>query len=353
MSESIPTARDPGDVLAGVPVMLGFYPSDSLVLVTLRDQPGEHARVVGVAARHDLLIEWDQLLDAIARAAAIAIRDDATAVLVLLIDSTTDEVTSRSRDSRHDHVVHSLASALTRRGITVDGAWATMRIAAGARWWSLLGPDRTGTVPDPETSALAAAYRRGRGEHAIRPSREHVAEQVRVNPVLVERVSEIFSAPTTPDPAAADEATPEQRRALIASMIERIDAVAVGAEPAPAEYANTATALRHHHVRDAMFGLPTTHRAQAAQQFWAVLTRCLPDPDRAEAATLLTFSAYLNGDSALAYVAVEAALRAHPDHAIAGLLNVALRTGMAPGQVRPIADRGHAIATEHGVSLHD
>ncbi|MBY8864078.1 DUF4192 domain-containing protein, partial [Nocardia sp. CA2R105] len=38
MSESIPTARDPGDVLAGVPVMLGFYPSDSLVLVIVRDR---------------------------------------------------------------------------------------------------------------------------------------------------------------------------------------------------------------------------------------------------------------------------------------------------------------------------
>lgn len=352
MPESIPTARDPGDVLAGVPVMLGFYPSDSLVLIRCVIRPGESTRVVGVAARHDLPIEWDQLLDAIARAAAIAIRHDATAVLVLLIDSTTDEVTSRSRDSRHDQVVHSLQSALTRRGITVDGAWATTQITAGSRWWSLLGPDRTGTVPDPQTSALATAYRR-RGEHAIRPSRDHLADQIRVNPALVEQVREILSAPTTPAPTAADEATPEQRRALITSLIEHIDALATGAEPTPAEYANAARTLRHHHVRDAMFGLPTTHRAHAAQQFWALLTRSLPDPDRAEAATLLTFSAYVNGDSALAYVAVEAALRVDPGHVTAGLLNVALRTGMAPGQIRSIADRGHAIATEHGVSLHD
>ncbi|WP_084526551.1 DUF4192 domain-containing protein [Nocardia vaccinii] len=360
MSVSIPggTARDPGEVIASVPVALGFYPSDSLVLLTLREQSGTDSRVVGLAARHDLLVPWEQLLDATAHAAAIAINDQAASVLAVIVDSTTDEIASRSRDSLHDRVVHSLVSTLACRGITVDGAWATTQIAAGSRWWSLLGPDHTGAIPDPETTALARAYRQRRGPHAIHASREHVADQLRVNPAVADRVRDTLSPPVPAQEShaigdTAHETTPEQRRTMVAQLITRIDAVAAGGELTPPEYAEAATVLRDRLVRESMFGLATTRRAEAAQQFWALLARNLPDPDRAEAATLLAFHAYLGGGGALAILAAEAALEANPDHAVARLLDLALRTGLPPDQVRELADTGHARAREIGVRLHD
>jgi hypothetical protein len=51
-----------------------------------------------------------------------------------------------------------------------------------------------------------------------------------------------------------------------------------------------------------------------AEQLWLTLARELPEPERAEAATLVAVAAWMRGINALANVALDVAVTAQPGH---------------------------------------
>lgn len=104
-------------------------------------------------------------------------------------------------------------------------------------------------------------------------------------------------------------------------------------------------------VRDALYGLAVGESADAAESLWTVLAQILPGRPRAEALVLLAFSAYVRGSGALAGVALEAALREHPEHRMAGMLDTALQSGMPPERIRGLAMTGYRLAQRLGVTL--
>ena len=75
------------------------------------------------------------------------------------------------------------------------------------------------------------------------------------------------------------------------------------------------------------------------------------EPWRVEALVLLAFSAYASGDGPLAGVSLEAALRCEPGHRMAGMLDVALQSGMRPERIRELAVTGYRLAERMGVRL--
>jgi hypothetical protein len=87
-------------------------------------------------------------------------------------------------------------------------------------------------------------------------------------------------------------------------------------------------------VRDAAFGFTLGTWAQAAERLWVTLVRECPDPDAAEPAALLAFSALVRGDTALATVALERAQLAWPGHRISSLLLNGLSSGIPPATLR-------------------
>ncbi|MEG8181939.1 DUF4192 domain-containing protein [Nocardia terpenica] len=346
---------DPGQLFAAIPALLGFFPSDSIVVIMLnriRDAEGEHV-CVGTIARHDLNIPHTTLVKVVHRAAELCAAESAHGVLLVLVDSNA--TASGRLPSRHSTLIGDLGSALSANDIRLLGAWATPAIRLGSPWWNLVDATETGVIPDPATSPVTTeSVFRG---HQIHRSRTEMENLVRVDHQLSDQVRQLLPASTSSPARSAvvDETTPgiaENRRSAIESLVERIDAVASGSALTPTDFTDCALALRDIVVRDCMLALATTHRAGAAQELWALLTRGLPDPDRAEAATLLAYSAYAAADGPLAQVALDAALRSNPDHRLAHLLDIALRAGMPPTYVRDkLSEPAHRTAAELGVAF--
>ncbi|MBV8787161.1 MAG: DUF4192 domain-containing protein, partial [Mycobacterium sp.] len=127
--------------------------------------------------------------------------------------------------------------------------------------------------------------------------------------------------------------------------------VAAGKQLADADVAELGCALGDVEVRDILYALAVGQGAGDAETLWAMLARTLPAPWRVEALVLLAFSAYARGDGPLAGVSLEAALRCDPDHRMAGMLDIALQTGLRPEDIRELAHTGYRLAKRFGVRI--
>lgn len=329
-----------GEFIAAVPALLGVYPVDSLVVALLERRPPADEVCIKVVARHDLHISDSQLTAVVTQLADVAANENASAVLVLIVDSTAQPTSAPL--SRHTHTLDILDRALTTRGVVLASAWTTRVIDAGAPWWSLLDATESGVVPDPDATTLAATF--VVAGHPIRRSREELTRLIEPDPALADQVRALLPANTGIHTLqAASEITTS-----VAAVVEHIDALATGSGLTPADMARIAVALRTTAVRHCMLGLAGTARVDAAERVWALLTRSLPDPERAHAAALLAFSAYHRGDGALASIALDA----DPQHRFARSLDTTLRDGTPPPRLGAVVTYAHDIADALGVDLH-
>ncbi|MBF6176738.1 DUF4192 domain-containing protein [Nocardia blacklockiae] len=348
------------EFIAAVPALLGFVPRRSLVACMLREDPENPGSVhLGAMARHDLDVPgcgaWLRMA---AQLAGLCAQERAVGVLALVVDDRAAAPRAGrpgARAARHRDLIRVLAGALQAEDIELADAWAVREIAAGCAWWSLIEADCLGAQTDPAASPIALAHvLEGR---PIRASREELTAVVEADLRAREAVAGVLddacaTARQRYRQAACRCETSSYTRAALESVLRRIadiEATDVGVDPAG--LAEVAVALRDSAVRDAMFALALGERAAAAEVLWSMLCRALTGADRAEAATLLGYSAYANGDGPFAGVALEAALAADPQHSIAQLLDTALRTGMRPAEIRKLALSGRAKAAGLGVEI--
>jgi len=87
-------------------------------------------------------------------------------------------------------------------------------------------------------------------------------------------------------------------------------------------------------VRDAAVAACVGSRPAAAAALWAAMTRGTPDPEAAEPAALLALSGLLQGDGALANVALERAEAAWPGHHLTQTLRGLAVAGIHPCKLR-------------------
>ncbi|NKY86553.1 DUF4192 domain-containing protein [Nocardia veterana] len=327
-----------------MPALLGFHPVDSLVVALLERRPPAGEVCIKAVARHDLHITDKRLTAVATQLAGIAANENASAVLALVVDSGAQPASAPHH--RHTHTVDILDRALTERGVVLASAWATRMIEAGAPWWSLLDASETGVVPDPDASALAASF--VVAGHPIRRSREELTRLIEPDPGLAAQVRALLPA----DAGLGTQRASSEITAAVATVVEHIDTLAAGTRLTPADIARLAMALGTATVRHCMLGLAGTARADAAERLWALLTRSLPDPERAHAAALLAFSAYHRGDGVLASIALDAALASDPQHWFARSLDAALRDGTSPPRLGAVVTYAHDIADALGLDLH-
>lgn len=119
----------------------------------------------------------------------------------------------------------------------------------------------------------------------------------------------------------------------------------------PTDIARIALAIGHVQVRDALLALTLGDDAGFVEEFWARMSCVLPKDERAIAATLLAFSAYVRGDGPMARIAIDAALEADENYSLARLLDRSLSAGAGPELVREVAESGFACARACGVRL--
>ncbi len=329
----------PAALIAAVPAVLGFAPEKSLVLVGV--DRGQMGAVMRVDLADCLAGELDHLVD-------VATASRADAVIAVIVDA--EGAACRLCNDSYRELSEDLEELLADNGVVLLDTHVVDRIAAGGRWHCVDGCGKGGRVDDPSSSPLSvAAVVDGRRLYGSRAElQEVISVDLDRDPAAITRaVAELTEAG-----AAASAEDPDVARGrAIRQTISAMDRLAAGAALADADLAALAYALTDLIVRDALYGLAVGEAAARAEALWVVLARGLPGPWRAEALTMLAYSAYVRGDGPLAGVALEQALRVDPTHRMAGLLDHALQSGLRPERIRQLASTGYRLARQLGVQL--
>ena len=342
MSAASPTRvrlTDPSELIAAVPHLLGFHPRDSLVVISL------DGRRLGVTLRADLVDpEHRELLAE--QLTGPLMHQQLTGVVLLVVGALSGRVGGPGGDPGsaelpHRCLVDTVDDVLAAQGIGVQHALWAASTSPGAGWCCYDELGCAGAVGDPAASPMAAAtVAAGAVTFA---SREELAGLLTPDPAeALARRGRLLAAADVEHPL--DSATAARR-------VERLGqlhaATAMGALVLDdAGVVEVASALCDHRVRDRCLAWSVGTGAAAAEQLWLALVRATPAPQRAEPAALLACTAYLRGDGALAGLALEVALAACPEHALAGLLRAALDGGLPPDLLRSVARDAAAAASE-------
>jgi hypothetical protein len=192
--------------------------------------------------------------------------------------------------------------------------------ADGRRWFPLLRARRSvrssGVPYDVSAHVFAAeSVLRGRVTHA---SRADLEATVAPDPAAVVLVAAAAGGTDTPRPE------PAWLRTTVAGH------VAAGSVPDHAEAARLLAGLCDVEVRDAALAMLRRDTAEAHARLWSDLVRRAPERFVAPAAAVLGFAAWMAGNGALAWCAVDRCLAADPDHRLARHLAEALTHAVPP-----------------------
>lgn len=303
--------RTPDDVLAAVPVVLGFEPADSVVMLTFGGRESFHARI-------DL--PPPEEAGACAERLVAPARHHGVRGVVLVLYGAAGPVAAR------------LARELERRfaavGITVLGLMAV----ADGHWCRPLEP---GTAP--------VALPRGAEDHPFRAAAVYDGRVVaRSRDDLVDRL-----APSVPQVDLVARAvrgatgTPLDGPGLRALLdVLRTE----GRSACDAEAARILLALTRPGLRDHAWVGTTRSEAASHLPVWTDLVRRAPEGLVAGAAAVLGFLAWLHGDGALAWCAVDRCLADDPAHSLGTIVADLLEGAVPPSAATALTDAAAGIA---------
>ncbi|MDQ4053428.1 MAG: DUF4192 domain-containing protein, partial [Actinomycetota bacterium] len=242
------TARCPDDVLALVPVVLGFVPSDSVVMLTFGAVQAFHARV----DRPDGPDEVAEVVESLLRPA----RRHRVRQVVFVVYGDDDGT------------VAGLAAALREEFAAAGVEIAEMLRADGRHWFPLLGehPDAPGVPYDVGAHPfLAHAVLRGQVTH---DSRGALAASLEVDPARAARVGELVAA--LPDDWLSVDHLPAEKVLMEGAWVHalvsaRTDA---GTNLSDEEVARLLCAIQVRRIRDAAWCPLTRATAAAHVAFW-------------------------------------------------------------------------------------
>lgn len=305
-----------------VPLLLGFHPEHSLVLVTL-DQGG-----TSFAARVDLPDDEADLVQAVATVVGAGARNGAVAAFVVIY--TDDECLAAE-------VAETVSMSLDAHDVR---ALRLLR-ADGRRWFPLDDPEDlrswSGESYDVRDHALTTnAVLEGRVTFR---NRAELRDSLAItDPDVVETVSAAAGELDT-QLGPLGRASPEDLVAEGQWLVARIEeSVPFGHLP-DEHLARVLRALRVPDLRDLAWATLTRADAGRHVTLWRGVVRRCPEELIASAAALLGFVAWLDGEGALAWCAVDRALQAEPDHSMARLVADCLESALPPSAWRPVDPR--------------
>jgi Domain of unknown function (DUF4192) len=304
--------QTPGSLVEGLPSMLGFPVVESLVVVTMQDG------AVGCMMRLDLReAVMDGAADQLAEVTVRTGADGAVAVIV-----SDESARCSTCGERFGDIARELTAALQGRGASLFGTLVVDRIEAGGRWHCVDNCGAGGVLNDPAASVMAAA--------AVADGRRMYGSRDELKATVAVDIEHAAALASMLDAAGGVDCVAVSVRAAVAAVYR----MAAGMAISDAELAGVGAALADRRVRDLLFTTVDSDMAASAEALWALLARVLPQPLRAEALTLLAFSAFTRGDGSLVWVALEAALAEDPQHEMAGLLDSAMQLGTRPEEIR-------------------
>lgn len=340
----------PGDVLAAVPFVLGFEPTNSLVAISLR---GRRQRV-GLVMRTDYPEQADLEYFEIAAENMVTHlrRDEARGVILISYPPASEiDLTGKPGDS----ALTILESVALQSGISVREAL----IVADGRWWSTRCQDGsccplTGT-PLPvlgESRVAAEVVVRGgpmpfANEGELVASLAHhdsllsqcLAQTIedRVDELLIQRPNEDIEQIRQGQLRAVDECF-----ALWCESDGNLQMFA-GRMPLLAEVVIGVQGIM---LRDYALGIHTEASLERAVALWRWLLTLAPEGTVASIACLAAATAYESGDGALAQRALDRAFIDAPDYSLAHLLRRVFTAGFPPRTFAEMRDDLHAEITD-------
>jgi hypothetical protein len=280
---------DAAELIASLPALLGYSPDQSVTVIATSQSDFAvcDTPLVELCARRENLCR--QL------ASSLTIHAAQLAVVIVVAPLAPD-----ADDLPHRDLVVHLGAVLAEARIEMVALW-TAAVAANQPFSCYSSPT-FGTLPDPRTTALAAAtVRAGR---PLLPSDTEVAAQLTAEPddVLQRRALLLARTPLC---------RPEHAARLVR---EALHATAAGDLPTTdEEIVSLAVALSHPRVRNS--ALPASREdALSALGLWMTLTRQTPLSHVAAPATLTAVTAWLQGHGALTNAALDKALDATPGY---------------------------------------
>ena len=291
--------RTPGDIAAVVPLALGFVPHRSVVVVSVGAPGG------GMHARVDLPHDPDDVDDVVESLLRAARRNGVRDVVVVVYDDDTTVA---------DEAAWAVREEFTAAGI---GVREVLRVHDD-HWYAVLpGAPLAAYAGVPFTRAdhpfTAQAVFEGRVTHV---SREALRATVAPDAAAVARgLSHLAAA--TPLPAGA-----------LSALVRRH--VRAGTTFSSTELASVAETVRTAERRDEAWAWLGRPDARSAVELWSDAVRRLPDSHVAGPAAVLAFAAWLAGDGALSWCAVDRCQVSEPGHSLAGLVAQLLESATPP-----------------------
>lgn len=311
-------ARTPEDLVAFVPLAIGFVPRRSVVLLSLGSHTSSHAASHAAVqtsfqasfpssfhARVDLPGDpgdVDLVVEALLRP---ALRHDTRRVAFVLYDDDTVVA---------DETAWSLRDAFVDSGIEVV---ELLRVHDG-HWFAVL-PGRPSPCYDGvpfDVSAHPFSVRAVVDGRITHGSREELRATLDPRPRAVELTTGLL--------ADAEPAGPGTLRGLVERHLESRTTFT------PEELATVAVTITSGPRRDEVWAWQDRAHARQAVELWSDAVRRLPRSHVAAPAAVLAFAAWLAGEGALAWCAVDASRAAQPDHSLAGLVAGLLESATSP-----------------------
>lgn len=308
----------PDDLIAAVPYLVGFTPTDSLLCIALDDKQ------VTYTARLDLPdpSEVHALAAPAEQTAAMLSRYGSTAILVGY--GPAERVTPAATV---------ITSALQAAHVNVRDVLAVH----DGRYWCLCGdagcaegvaynladslvPAEAvylGIAPLPDRAAL---------EQLIAPVTG--PERDRIRAATYTALRRVIAMIDENDPAAHNALPEHVVSSGITAVRHAYESAARGETLSDDEVAWLSAVLMLPAVRDHAWA--ACDGSDDQRRLWIDVTRRSTPQTSTAPACLLAVTAYLAGDGAMANLAVDRALRADPDDRLAHLLDCALQTGLPP-----------------------
>jgi hypothetical protein len=316
--QEVPSVRisSPSDLVAVTPMLLGFTPRNSVVVLCLHDE----RRRLGLVLRYDLTMAERRRDFAPEVADRVALEDADEVFLVIFTDAAPGQAWLP-----HGGLVGELESWLD--DIIID----TLLVHQG-RWWSYYGPDSDG-VPFDETTPVATAVSAARAlsGRGMLPDREAVVASLALEltqkqrRAMVERIERRLRR--------GRELPLVSRRIAVRALVDRLLEVLTDprGELSDGEIADFVALVQHVVVRDEVLvrGADSDHRDSLCVLLTAVLRRTPPRYD-APVATSLAWIAYASGDGITANVALDRALASEPGYPLAHLVIDSLHRQLPP-----------------------
>jgi len=357
------TLRGPAELADALPYLMGFHPTDSVVMVALH---GEHGRFGGrlrLGLPQDPE-EWPyvarQLADCLVRnSTRRGSRPDAI-VLFLCQDPREGE-----RSSTVMERLRPLAQRLRLACGELDVPVVEALCVSAGRWWSYCRPEVAATsgdgevLPLPGSTAMAAtaAYvgLPAPGslrdiEARLKPADRNRHHEIALDIACAELLPRMLGADRDTDQEESDQEEEVRRRtlALARTALERFRAAPPIADPAHGdsrddkllrddEAASIILGLQDRETRDRAAEWMESAQADAALRLWRALSRRCVGPYADHAAAPLALAgwvAWSSGDDAEARVALRMALDREPHYTFARLLHHSVNEGLDPELLR-------------------